>query len=101
MKRHRAAGAGRPRVAATAPVKAMTSAAAPPVWLTAASKGQVAVPLHALFGSEELSAQAPVMQSRIPSADALVAAAQAGAAANVVGVPVGLAGAPVTPGGES
>jgi hypothetical protein len=32
------------------------------------------------------------MQSRIPTAAALVAAAQAGAAANVIGVPVGLEG---------
>jgi NADH-quinone oxidoreductase subunit G len=68
--------------------------AAKPAWFKApaASKGPVAVPLHALFGSEELSAQSPVMQSRIPTAAALVAAAQAGAAANVIGVPVGLEG---------
>jgi NADH-quinone oxidoreductase subunit G len=68
--------------------------AAMPAWFKApaASKGPVAVPLHALFGSEELSAQSPVMQSRIPTAAALVAAAQAGAAANVIGVPVGLEG---------
>jgi NADH-quinone oxidoreductase subunit G len=66
--------------------------AARPAWFKAppASKGQVAVPLHALFGSEELSAQSPVMRSRIPAAAALVASVQAGAAANVVGVPVGL-----------
>jgi NADH-quinone oxidoreductase subunit G len=77
--------------------------AARPAWFKppAASKGPVAVPLHTLFGSEELSAQAPVMQSRIPTAAARVASAQAGAAANVVAVPVGLAGAPVAPGAGS
>lgn len=69
-----------------------SDAAAKPAWFKASApaKGPVTVPLHALFGSEELSAQAPVMQSRIPTAAALVAAAQAGAAANVVAVPVGL-----------
>jgi NADH-quinone oxidoreductase subunit G len=58
----------------------------------APARGQAAVPVYALFGSEELSSKAPVMQSRIPSAAALAAAAQAGAAANVVAVPVGLDG---------
>jgi NADH-quinone oxidoreductase subunit G len=68
--------------------------AARPAWFKppAASKGPVAVPLHTLFGSEELSSKSPVMQSRIPAAAARVAAAQAGAAANVVAVPVGLDG---------
>ena len=99
--------------------------AARPDWFTApapAAKGMTAVPLHALFGSEELSAQAPVMASRLAPA-ALAVSASAGQkdgatvelkyngssaslpvavremAADVVGVPVGLAGVPVvTPG---
>ncbi len=49
-------------------------AAARPAWFNppAASSALDVVPLHALFGSEELSAQAPVMASRIPAASVAV-----------------------------
>jgi len=45
-------------------------AAARPAWFNppAASSGLEVVPLHALFGSEELSALAPAMATRIPAA---------------------------------
>lgn len=49
-------------------------AAARPSWFTppAASSGLEVVALHALFGSEELSALAPAMASRIPAASVAV-----------------------------
>ncbi len=96
--------------------------AARPAWFkppAPAGKGLVAVPLHALFGSEELSAQAPAMKTRLApaalavgtssglkdgaavelkfngSAVSLPVRVSAGVAAGCVGVPVGLEGAPV------
>ena len=83
----------------------------------ATTKGLQAVPLHVLFGSEELSSQAPVMQSRrvpvalaVPASSKLPGGAvtelrfngsavslpvQPTAAEGCVGIPVGLEGAPV------
>lgn len=104
-------------------------AAARPAWFNppAASHVLEVVPLHALFGSEELSAQAPAMASRIPAATlavnpataeqhklkhgattsaklngstvSLPVAVRADLAPGCVGVTVGLTGVPtVTPG---
>jgi len=93
--------------------------AARPPWYEppAAGKGLQAVPLHLLFGSEELSSQAPVMKSRLaPFAIAVPASSKlpdgavtelrydgsaasvpvrAGSAEGCVGIPVGLEGAPI------
>ena len=91
----------------------------------AGSKGLTTVPLHHLFGSEELSAQAPVMQGRLAAGYVAVNPATAAAEklkdgaeadlkhggastrvrvqvradvpAGCVGLPVGLAGVPVLP----
>jgi NADH-quinone oxidoreductase subunit G len=104
-------------------------AAARPAWFSppAASSALEVVALYELFGSEELSAQAPAMASRIPAAYVAVNPATAGkeklkdganatvklngatatlpvrirddVAPDCVGVPAGLAGVPtVTPG---
>ncbi len=104
-------------------------AAARPAWFNppAASSALEVVPLHALFGSEELSALAPAMASRIPAATlavnpataeqhklkhgattsaklngstaSLPVAVRADLAPGCVGVTVGLKGVPaVTPG---
>ena len=110
-----------------------SDAAARPAWFNPpapAGNALQVVPVHELFGSEELSAQAPVMAGRVPAAYVAVSPAtaasaklkdgeatqvrlngssatlpvrvRAGVADNVAGVPVGLAGVPtVTPGASA
>jgi NADH-quinone oxidoreductase subunit G len=98
--------------------------AAQPQWFeppAAATRGLQAVPLHSLFGSEELSSHAPIMKARqaqvalaVPAssklpdgaitelrygASAMSLPARPIAAEGCVGIPVGLEGAPmVAPG---
>jgi NADH-quinone oxidoreductase subunit G len=101
-----------------------TAAASPLFPVPSAANGElVSVPVHCLFGSEELSQQAPVMRSRIPAAHVVISPATAGRihldggaiaelgfggatlriavrvepgfAENCVGVPAGVPGVPV------